>query len=75
MFFTFFVVPKGNLVGTLNRGWTIAKRLLQFERDATNNRRRQLAGDIRPINEIAKEYVGVDEDGRIADPDLRALII
>jgi len=75
VFFTDVVVPKENLVGKLNAGWTIAKRLLQFERDATNNNRRQLAGDQRPIDEIAKEYVGVDEEGRIADPDLRMRII
>ena len=25
-------VPKGQLVGELNKGWTIAKRLLQHER-------------------------------------------
>ncbi|NKC14817.1 MAG: acyl-CoA dehydrogenase [Gammaproteobacteria bacterium] len=75
VFFTDVVVPKDNLVGQLNRGWTIAKRLLQFERDATTNRRRQMAGDTRPVAEIAKHYVGVDEAGRIADADLRARII
>ena len=68
------VVPKENLVGELNKGWTIAKRLLQFERDATTNSR-QLAGDTRPVGEIAKEYVGVDEQGRIADPDIRARVV
>lgn len=75
VFFTDVVVPKGNLVGKLNAGWTIAKRLLQFERDVTTNPRRQLAGDTRPIDVIAKEYVGVDAQGRIADPDLRTRII
>ena len=75
VFFTDVVVPKENLVGELNKGWTIAKRLLQFERDATTNNRRQLAGDTRPVGEIAKEYVGVDEQGRIADPDIRARVV
>ena len=68
-------VPVANLVGEENKGWTIAKRLLQFERDATTNNRRQLAGDTRPVGEIAKEYVGVDEQGRIADPDIRARVV
>ena len=75
VFFTDVVVTKENLVGELNKGWTIAKRLLQFERDATTNNRRQLAGDTRPVGEIAKEYVGVDEQGRIADPDIRARVV
>jgi alkylation response protein AidB-like acyl-CoA dehydrogenase len=74
VFFTDVKVPKENLVGKLNKGWTIAKRLLQFERDATNNNRRAAGGDFRPIDEIAREYIGVDERGRIADADLRARI-
>ena len=75
VFFTDVKVPKENLMGQLNKGWTIAKRLLQFERNATDTRRRQMAGDVRPLDEVAKEYLGVDEKGRIADPDLRQRII
>ena len=75
VFFTNVRVPKENLMGQLNKGWTIAKRLLQFERNATDTRRRQMAGDTRPLDEVAKEYLGVDEKGRIADPDLRQRII
>ena len=75
VFFTNVKVPKENLMGQLNKGWTIAKRLLQFERNATDTRRRQMAGDTRPLDEVAKEYLGVDEKGRIADPDLRQRII
>jgi alkylation response protein AidB-like acyl-CoA dehydrogenase len=75
VFFTDVKVPKENLMGQLNKGWTIAKRLLQFERNATDTRRRQMAGDTRPLDEVAKEYLGVDEKGRIADPDLRQRII
>ena len=62
-------------MGPLNGGWTIAKRLLQFERNGTDTRRAgQIAGDARPLDEVAKEYVGIDEKGRIADPDLRPRI-
>ena len=75
VFFTNVKVPKENLMGPLNKGWTIAKRLLQFERNATDTRRRQIAGDVRPMDEVAKEYLGVDEKGRIADPDLRQRIV
>jgi len=75
VFFTNVKVPKENLMGQLNKGWTIAKRLLQFERNATDTRRRQIAGDVRPMDEVAKEYLGVDDKGRIADPDLRQRIV
>ena len=43
-FFTDVKVPKENLVGPLNGGWTVGKRLLQFERDGQGgSARRQLA--------------------------------
>jgi alkylation response protein AidB-like acyl-CoA dehydrogenase len=75
-FFTDVKVPKENLVGQLNGGWTIAKRLLQHERNGMGNR---LSGE-RPVQEkdgvaeLAKKYVGVDDKGRIADGDLRSRI-
>jgi len=75
VFFTNVKVPKENLMGPLNKGWTIAKRLLQFERNATDTRRRQIAGDTRPMDEVAREYLGVGGKGRIADPDLRQRIV
>jgi alkylation response protein AidB-like acyl-CoA dehydrogenase len=78
-FFTDVKVPKENLVGPLNGGWTIAKRLLQFERQGIGSPARAgqggpgvLAGP--PVNELAKLYVGVDGKGRLADADLRARI-
>src|SRR5580700_4540115 len=75
-FFTDVKVPKENLVGTLNGGWPIAKRLLQHERNGMGNRLG--AGAAREptgISDIAKTYVGLDEDGRLADADLRARIV
>jgi alkylation response protein AidB-like acyl-CoA dehydrogenase len=75
-FFTDVKVPKENLVGTLNGGWPIAKRLLQHERNGMGNRLG--AGAMREpasIADLAKKYVGLDEDGRLADADLRARII
>ncbi|MBU3069517.1 acyl-CoA dehydrogenase family protein [Aestuariicella sp. G3-2] len=72
-FFTDVKVPRENLVGELNQGWAIGKRLLQHER--TN-----LSGGggnrVMPsVSQIAKFYVGVDEQGRLDDPDLRQRII
>jgi alkylation response protein AidB-like acyl-CoA dehydrogenase len=72
-FFTDVKVPKENLVGPLNGGWTIAKRLLQFERNGMGNRQNGPAP--AAVHEIAKDYVGLDETGRLADRDLRSRIV
>jgi alkylation response protein AidB-like acyl-CoA dehydrogenase len=76
-FFTDVKVPKENLVGPLNGGWTIGKRLLQHERSGLSggggSAGRFFSG--KAIEDLAKDYVGVDESGRIADPDLRSRII
>ena len=74
-FFTDVPVPKENLVGPLNGGWTVAKRLLQFERD---NISAGLGGGsigapvkALTVKQAAVDYVGLDETGRLADSDLR----
>jgi alkylation response protein AidB-like acyl-CoA dehydrogenase len=74
-FFTNVKVPKDQLFGPLNGGWTVAKRLMQFERDSIAG---SLGGGnigqpvaMPTIPEAAKAAVGVDEDGRLADADLR----
>ncbi|HEV2562535.1 MAG TPA: acyl-CoA dehydrogenase family protein [Rhizomicrobium sp.] len=71
-FFTDVKVPKRNMVGKLNGGWEIAKRLLQYERQNISAAGFGGGGGIE-LEEIAKHYVG-EEGGRIADPDLRARI-
>ncbi len=66
-------VPMGNLVGRLNDGWTIAKKLLEHERKmiaGTGERQRSDRG----LEELAKAYVG-ETGGRIADPSLRDRIV
>ena len=77
-FFTDVKVPKENLMGPLNGGWTVGKRLLQFERDGQGGGSSRAASfrgaDMRGVDEIAKTYVGSDAKGRIADADLRARV-
>ena len=75
-FFTDVKVPKENLVGQLNHGWTIAKRLLNFERASLSGGGGGGAGGLfgAPVSDLAKKYVGTDEAGRIDDPDLRSRI-
>jgi alkylation response protein AidB-like acyl-CoA dehydrogenase len=74
-FFTEVKVPKDQLFGPLNGGWTVAKRLLQFERD---NISAGLGGGsigapvmALTVDQAAREYVGLDETGRLADADFR----
>ncbi|HLK26306.1 MAG TPA: acyl-CoA dehydrogenase family protein [Caulobacteraceae bacterium] len=77
-FFTDVKVPKENMMGPLNGGWTIAKRLLQFERDNIST---GLGGGgglgAAPVGvvDLAKRYVGVADDGRLADGDFRKRVI
>jgi len=76
-FFSDVLVPKGNLVGRVNGGWDIAKRLLQYERQnisggfGAGGGAGGVAGDLALI---AKDYVGTDAEGRLDDADLRARI-
>src|SRR6201994_4542996 len=75
-FFTGVEIPKGNLVGKLNGGWEIAKRLLQYERQnisAGFGEGGTAGGASGDLAEVAKTYGGV-EDGRLADLELRRRI-
>ena len=71
-FFDDVKVPKTNLVGELNKGWTIAKRLLQHERQMISGigGNSALGGSGTALEQVAKNYIG-EEDGKIADPALR----
>ncbi|MBU1288188.1 MAG: acyl-CoA dehydrogenase family protein [Alphaproteobacteria bacterium] len=75
-FFTDVKVPKDQLVGRVNGGWEIAKRLLQFERSSISAGGFGGTGGsgILGPEEYAKIHVGTDGDGRIADGDLRGRI-
>jgi len=67
-FFENVKVPKDQLIGELNGGWTIAKRLLQHERSMIGGMGLGLGGgSSRGTPEIAKEYRG-ERNGQIADP-------
>jgi alkylation response protein AidB-like acyl-CoA dehydrogenase len=74
-FFTDARAEKKNLVGPLNGGWTIGKRLLQHERSGISGAGGGMWGGGKSLEQLAKDYVGADEDGRIADSDLRTRVI
>lgn len=75
-FLTDVKVPKGNLVGELNKGWTIAKALLQHEREMISGMglgNASAGSSFASLEQAAKDYVG-EADGKIANPSLRAHI-
>ena len=74
-FFTSARAEKKDLVGPLNGGWTIAKRLLQHERSGLTGAGGGLGSGGKPIEQMAKEYAGLDDQGRIADHDLRTRLV
>jgi alkylation response protein AidB-like acyl-CoA dehydrogenase len=63
-------VPMGNLVGKLNDGWTIAKKLLEHERKMIASVGERQRGAERSLAELAKAYAG-ERDGKVADAVLR----
>jgi alkylation response protein AidB-like acyl-CoA dehydrogenase len=65
-------VPKRNVVGEVNRGWTVAKRLLQYERTSIGG----IGGGQKAVSleELAADYCDFD-GGRIADPALRGSVL
>lgn len=71
-FFDNVKVPKGNLVGELNRGWDVAKYLLGHEREMISGM--GLRGGGASLADIALAKIGAEPDGRLDDPILRARI-
>ena len=65
-------VPKRNLVGERGKGWTVGKRLLQYERTSIGGGGGGGGGN--PMAELAKRYIGHD-GGQVADPELRKRLI
>jgi acyl-CoA dehydrogenase len=70
-FFDDVTVPRENLVGTMNKGWEIAKYLLTHERDMIGGMGR--SSESRTLGQIAAEQVGL-ENGVLADTVLRGQI-
>lgn len=75
VFFDNALAAREDLVGELDRGWTVGKRLLQHERSGMES---LLAGStgsrgFSGLSDVAKEYVGV-VDGKVRDPAMRARV-
>jgi alkylation response protein AidB-like acyl-CoA dehydrogenase len=73
-FFDNAFARRDDLVGELNKGWTVGKRLLQYERSATAVRTsKKKKAPANPYAVIARKYFG-DSDGRLNDDDAREKI-
>jgi alkylation response protein AidB-like acyl-CoA dehydrogenase len=73
-FFTDARAEKDDMLGDINKGWTVGKRLLQHERSSQTGAPPTGGARAAPLQEMAKSYVGVDDVGRLADKDLRTRI-
>ena len=75
VFFDDVKAKKDDLVGKLNEGWTVGKRLLEFERSSIGSGSIGFGSNVG-INllDIAQRYRGNDE-GKIEDPLLRHQVI
>jgi len=74
VFFSDVKVPKENLIGGEGRGWPIAKRLLQFERNMLGSGGLSaLTGRAgrKSLSEVAIEQIGLGDDGSLRDDALR----
>ena len=71
-FFDNVRVPRNQVVGKVNDGWTVAKRLLGHERAmiASIGKQLGLGGAMATPIELARRYLG-DDEARIPDPVVR----
>jgi len=71
-FFDDVKVPKDQLVGTLNKGWDVAKYVLGHEREMISGM--GLGTTSVSVSDVALKNIGAEPDGRLDDPVLRARI-
>ena len=60
-----------DMLGELNDGWSVIKRLLQHER-ASQTSAPPTSNKVEPLQELARNYIGLGPDGTLADSDLRS---
>jgi alkylation response protein AidB-like acyl-CoA dehydrogenase len=65
-FFTDAVAPKDALLGQLNRGWDVGKRLLQHERASQTGAAGVGGGRQKPLRELLGAYAGAADDDDLA---------
>ena len=75
VFFDNVKVPKSNLVGELNKGWSVAKALLKHERKMMSALGTDVMGGNVCVSDVAKEYTGVNDLGQIKDSVIRDAVV
>lgn len=72
-FFDNVRVPKANVLGEINDGWKVAKRVLEFERNMMSDLESSASTPSATARGTGKQYLGC-ENGKIADPVFRQAI-
>ena len=73
-FFDNVKVPKENLVGELDKGWSVAKALLVHERKLMSELGSDSPREVVAPSAAARQYLAF-EDGKIADAQLRSDLV
>jgi len=67
-------VPVKDTVGEIDKGWTVAKRVLEFERAMMAELEDSAGRPVYTPADVAKEVIGL-QDGKIADPLIRDRVV
>ena len=72
------IARRDDLIGEMNKGWTVGKRLLQFERSGIGGlagaNKKKVEKKRNQLADIAKQYTG-EIDARIADQGTREKVL
>ena len=72
------IAHRDDLIGEINKGWTVGKRLLQFERSGIGGlagaNKKKVEEKRNPLADLAKQYTG-EIDARIADQGTREKVL
>jgi len=72
-FFDNVKVSKSAILGEMNKGWTVAKRVLEFERNMMSDLGSTVASTLEPRS-AADRYMEKDSDGKLQNKVLREAI-
>ncbi|MEM8593517.1 MAG: acyl-CoA dehydrogenase family protein [Pseudomonadota bacterium] len=71
VFFDDVRVPASQVLSEVNKGWTVAKRVLEFERAMISELDDVAARPEDSPIDLAKKYIGLNADGKLSDAVIR----
>ncbi len=74
-FFDNAIAKREDLIGELNKGWTVGKRLLQYERNGASRPAPKKKRVENVYARLAKQYIGTTSSGKISDPGMRTDVL